>query len=124
MDKMIRFICNYENNKHYKYENLLNYAFYDLVNIEDEATFTIEIDHKTFFTTSGFNILEFLQQIAQWEMNKGDMLYHCVDTDDNPLISFIEKDGLYTISSPWQKFECKDEFCFSDLISVREVLNG
>ncbi len=122
MSEGIRFICDYVNSKHYKFNDLLNYEYYDLVKVEDEATFTIKIDNKTFFTTSGFNVLEFLQQIAQWETDKGDMLYNCIDTDENPLISFIENEGLYTISSPWQEFECNYKFTFSDLISVKEIL--
>ncbi len=55
-------------------------------------------------------------------INRGNMVYNCIDTDDNPLISFIEEDGLYRINSTWQKFECKDRFSFSDLISVKEIL--
>jgi len=122
MSKKIDFICDYSNRNNYKFKDLLNYKFYDLINVEDEATFTIKIDNKVFFSTTGFNILEFLQQVAQWEITKGDMIYNCVDTDDNPLISFIEEDGLYTIHSTWQEFECKEKFYFSDLIPVKDIL--
>lgn len=122
MIKRIYFICDYTNRNGYKIGDLLNYKYYDLVNVKDEATFSIIIDNEVFFSTSGFNILEFLQQIASWEIHKGDMIYNCIDTEDNPLISFIEKDGLYTLHSPWQKFECNDKFSFSDLISVKEIL--
>lgn len=122
MIKKIHFICDYPNRNCYKFEDLPSYKYYDLVNEIDEATFRIEIDNKVFFNTSGFNILEFLQQIAFWEIHKGNMIYNCIDTDDNPLISFTEEDGLYTIQSPWQEFECNDKFSFSDLISVKEIL--
>lgn len=122
MIKKIHFICDYSNRNGYKLIDLPNYQYYDLVGVENEATFSIKINNNTFFSDSNFNILEFLQQIAFWEINKGDMKYNCVDTDDNPLISFIEENGLYTIHSPWQKFECNDKFSFADLISVKEIL--
>lgn len=122
MNRKIEFICDYINRKNYNYNDLLNCKFYDLICVEDEATFTIKIENKVFFSTEGFNILEFLQQIAKWEISRGDMIYNCIDTEDNPLISFIEEDGLYKVNSTWQEFECKDKFSFEDLISVKEIL--
>lgn len=122
MSKRICFICDYVNSKHYEFNDLINCKYYDLINAENEATFTIKINDKVFFSTSGFNILEFLLCIAQWEINKGDMIYNCIDTNDNPLISFIEEDGFYRIHSAWQEFECKEKFDFSELISVKEIL--
>lgn len=122
MSKRICFICDYVNSKHYEFNDLINCKYYDLINAENETTFTIKINDKVFFSTFGFNILEFLLCIAQWEINKGDMIYNCIDTNDNPLISFIEEDGFYRIHSAWQEFECKEKFDFSELISVKEIL--
>lgn len=123
MIRKIRFICNYVNRKNYHLEDLPNYKFYDLVSTAEEATFSIEINDRIFFSTEYFNVLEFLQQIAIWKENRGNMIYNCVDTDDNPLLSFIELDGAYEIRSTWQRFECKEKFLFSDLIVVEEILN-
>lgn len=124
MSGKIEFICDYINRKNYNYNDLLKCKFYDLICVEDEAVFTIKIDNKVFLSTDGFNILEFLQQVAKWEIGRGDMIYNCIDTEDNPLISFIEEDGLYRISSTWQRFECTDKFDFADLISVKEILKS
>lgn len=120
----IRFICDYVNHNNYKLEDLPDFKYYDLVSVEEEATFTIEINDKVFFSTEYFNVLEFLQQVAIWKENKGNMIYNCVDTDDNPLISFVKSDDMYEVRSTWQKFECKEKFSFSDLIAVEEILNN
>ena len=39
-----------------------------------------------------------------------EMVYNCIDTEDNPLIHFTENNGLWFVKSPWQKFECNLAF--------------
>lgn len=121
----IRFICDFDNMDHYTPDDLLRLDYPKLTDEKYESLFTIEISGKEFFSESYINTLELLQQIEKWKLEKGDFLYNCIDTEDNPLLSFVkEKDGLYSIKSPWQKFECCEHFDYNDLINIEEILEG
>lgn len=120
----IQYICNYENRKNYTLHDIAKIKPYDLISQSEESAFTMLINGKIFFHTEGFNTLEFLHQLAVWETEKGDFKYICIDTDENPLISFIKSDGGYSVSSPWQNFICTDKFSFENLISAKNILNN
>lgn len=55
-----------------------------------EGDFLIEIDNKLYFHEPNFSIFEFLIYIDKWEIDNNDMHYICIDTDENPLISFLK----------------------------------
>ena len=84
--------------------------------IKDEVHFIIRVEDKLFFEEPNFSIYEFMCFVDEWiEKNLDDMKYIAIDTDDNPLISFIKDDGGYKINSPWQLFSCEK------LISREEI---
>ena len=92
--------------------------------LEYEGNFEITIDSKILFSQPYIIILEFLRDAFNWISSKDkskDMLYNCIETDDNPLIRFIEKDGMWYIQSPWQKYECDVAFTREELETA--VLN-
>ena len=73
--------------------------------ISDEVHFTIIIENRKFFEEPNFPIYEFMYFVDEWiEEKLEDMNYIAIDTEDNPLISFIKRDGGYKINSPWQLF--------------------
>ena len=79
-----------------------------------EGHFQILIDGQIFFFDPNFAIFEFLLYAFPWIDAKDkskDMLYNCLDTIDNPLISFLKKDNEYWIvESPWKCFDCQQYF--------------
>ena len=81
-----------------------------------EGNFSIEIDNKVFFHEADFSIFEFLLYTDKWKTLDCDMLYDCIDTDDNPLISFIKNGELFYVNSPWSLFECKQGFTKKELL--------
>ncbi|MCR5067639.1 MAG: hypothetical protein K6A14_06225 [Erysipelotrichaceae bacterium] len=85
--------------------------------------FAIRVDGRTFFECSDndFPLMEFLKQAYAWKENR-DFTYQSIETEDNPLISFVrEADGLYSIHSPWQKFECLEHFKFEQLKAALDL---
>jgi hypothetical protein len=76
---------------------------------------TIEINKEIFFKQPFFPVLEFVRTLEKWD-KKSNMFYNCIETDDNPLISFVKNKVGWVVKSPWQLFECKE------LISSEELL--
>ena len=65
-----------------------------------------------------YYIFEFFRDARNWlscENKTKDMLYNCIETEDNPLISFTERDGEWVVQSPWQKYECDISFVRQEL---------
>ncbi len=91
--------------------------FADLVSVG--GVLVIEIDKEVFFR-AGIAILEFVLVIDKWIENgcKNPMLYNSVETEDNPLISFIPNGDKWNISSPWQSFSSKVLFTKEELLYV------
>lgn len=78
---------------------------------EYEGYFKILINGREFFNEPGIAIYEFFRDVLGWIKNKSkSMLYNCIETEDNPLISFIQKDGGWSVYSPWQKYKADTLF--------------
>lgn len=109
---MIRFAFNLTN----LYEQWHNDKYFSY--LEYEGNIKIVINFKTFFCEPCFPILEFLRDAIDWvgyENKTKPMQYYCIDTEENPLISFVERCGKWYIQSPWQKFESRDAFLRDEL---------
>ena len=120
MENNIRFISDYVNNSEITVLELIDKKSYEL--LDDCALFSICINDKEFFHEPDFPILEFLREVALWADKEGSMYYNSIETDDNPLISFIKNENGYTIFSLWQKFECNDCFSKEELLSALNVI--
>lgn len=86
--------------------------------MEYEGVFRIIIDSKIFFEDEYFIINEFLRDAISWIENcdkEKNMIYTCIDTEDNPLISFENHNSNWSIRSPWQKYECNILFTREEL---------
>ena len=77
----------------------------------------IEINNKIFFKEPYFPILEFIRTLEKWD-KVSNMLYNCIETENNPLISFIFNNGGWLVKSPWELFKCKE------LLSKEELLTA
>lgn len=95
--------------------------------IQYEFNFKIIIDNKLYFEEEKFPLFEFLKVANDWKKRgTGSFEYVSIETDDNPLISFISQDklnNLFLINSPWQLFECKTAFTRTQLNKAIEDLN-
>lgn len=91
--------------------------------LEYEGDLEITINSTTFFSEPHFIILEFLRDAHKWVQGKTrEMIYNSIETEDNPLIYFTEKDGNWYVQSPWQKYECDFAFTRNELeIAVLEL---
>ncbi|MBE6616776.1 MAG: hypothetical protein E7627_02350 [Ruminococcaceae bacterium] len=79
--------------------------------LQREVSFSIKINGELFFQEPNFSIDEFIFFVDDWMDKKTEeMLYNAVDTDDNPLISFIKNENKWEIHSAWELFECKEKF--------------
>jgi hypothetical protein len=89
-----------------------------------EGDFDIIVDNNLLFSEPHFSILEFLRDASMWINNptlEQNMEYNCIDTEENPLISFIAHGGSYRIQSPWQLFECKTLFT---AIEIKQAIDN
>jgi len=86
--------------------------------LKKEGLFQIEVNGRLYFDEPNFSVNEFLMYADKWIFNEDksqDMNYFCVDTDQNPLISFSMKNDRWYIDSPWKLFECNDSFSRDEL---------
>lgn len=91
--------------------------------VEYEADFSILVNGKLFFHEPNFPLLEFLHFVTRKKIeNGGSVDYISIETEENPLISFIYEDDMFTISSPWQLFECETKFSKEQIISALDKL--
>ena len=93
--------------------------------LDYEGEFIIEVDGKIFFLEPDFSIFEFLMYIKKWINDvdsNNDMLYNSIDTEDNPLISFIYSNDRWNIHSKWQLFNCYTSFSKEELVSAIVLL--
>lgn len=91
----------------------------------DERNFKIIIDGKLFFHEPLFPILEFVQYCRQWNKKANtSFVYNTVESEENPLLSFVPQKDTWKIYSVWQKFECKTEFGFAEVYAfVENIIN-
>lgn len=122
MENNIRFISDYVTNSEITVSKLVDKKDYEL--LDDCASFSICINDKEFFHEPDFPVLEFLKEVALWADKESSMYYNSIETDDNPLISFIKNEDGYSISSPWQKFECIDCFSKEELLSALNMIEN
>lgn len=78
---------------------------------------TIEINKEIFFKQPYFPVLEFIRTLEKWD-KESDMFYNCIETEDNPLISFIYSNRGWVVKSPWQLFESKELFSKEELLAA------
>lgn len=91
----------------------------------------ITIHDKVFFTEPYFPVIEFIRTLERWD-KINNMFYNCIETEDNPLISFITSKNGWKIKSPWQLLECNEFLSQKELLesieklmeSVKEQLEG
>lgn len=70
-----------------------------------------------------FRCSSFLHFVTRKKIeNGGSVDYISIETEGNPLISFIYEDDMFTISSPWQLFECETKFSKEQIISALDKL--
>lgn len=88
--------------------------------ISYEVDFTIKINDIEFFSEPYFDVYEFLFYTEKWSRAEevSDMHYIAIDTEDNPLISFLFTNEGWKIYSPWQLFQCNYTFSKNELVDV------
>lgn len=128
---MVNFNFNIDKTEYNKNQSRVAYTVNQYPEmIEVVGDFIIKINDKIFFNQP-FPILEFIRTLERWDKTN-NMFYNCIETEDNPLISFIiSKDG-WKIKSPWQLFECNEFLSQKELLesieklmeSVKEQLEG
>lgn len=90
---------------------------------EYEADFKIIVNGRVFFHEPDFPLLEFLRFADKWKnQSTGTFEYISIETEDNPLISFINDNDMWKIYSPWQLFECETKFTKEELVNALDVL--
>ena len=90
-----------------------------------EMDFRIVINGKLFFSEPNFPVFEFLLSAKKWEsMNSVSFEYNSIETEDNPLISFIHNREGYVLHSPWQLFQCDVFFTKEQIISAINSLEN
>ena len=111
---MIKFDFSMSESDNLKAEKIIcqnNYMYPDVLEITGK--FQIIINETIFFSEPYFPVLEFMKFALMW-INCNDkskkMIYSSIETENNPLIVFIEKDEKWIIHSPWQKCECPTVF--------------
>ena len=85
---------------------------------------SIWIGDQQFCEEPDFPVLDFLYTVYKWKLSKDneDFIYNCIETEDNPLISFKREKNVWTICSPWQLFECKKKFTKDEIVNALDNL--
>ena len=90
---------------------------------EYESNFKIIVDNKLFFHEPNFPLLEFLYFVNEWKKQSNSSFeYISIETEDNPLISFIREKNAWKIYSPWQLFKCDSKFTKEELVNALDKL--
>lgn len=92
--------------------------------LEYEVSFRILIDEELFFEEPDFPLFEFLYAVEDWKQKECcSFQYTSIETEDNPLVRFTyEEDGLFTVFSTWQLFECETKFTKEQLVNAVDAL--
>ena len=108
--------------------------------LELEGTFQIDIDGRILFFEPVFPVLEFLFAVEAWRNGEvpdvpklrwadkkrrhatGNMEYHSVETEDNPLIRFAREGELWRVESKWERFHSSEQFGKPELFAACENL--
>lgn len=114
---MLRFIC--ECNQVIDIEHIDKMTNIDL--LKEECYFSIIIDGKVFFEEPYFPIFEFLYAYINWDKTS-NFQYITLETDDNPLISFVNTNDIWNIDSPWKRFCCEKTFTINELVNAVESI--
>ena len=82
-----------------------------------DASLSIIIDCEVFYSEELFSIVEFASQLAKWcKDTGGDFLYESIETDENPMISFVRQaNGDFVIVALDSDFQ-SDKFWSRDLL--------
>lgn len=83
----------------------------------------IMIDSEVFFDEPNFPIFEFLYYIKKWRKSVSESFrFISLETEDNPLISFLYTHEGWTVHSRWQYFECEKRFTKIELYKALDFL--
>lgn len=85
---------------------------------------SIWVDNQHFLEEPDFPVLDFLYAAYKWKSSKDteDFIYNCIETEDNPLISFTKAKDMWVICSPWQLFQCEEKFTKEEIVNAIDVL--
>lgn len=85
---------------------------------------SIWVDNQQFFGEPDFPVLDFLYAVYKWKSSKDneDFAYNCIETEDNPLISFTREKNMWAMYSPWQLFKCEKRFAKEEIIGALDDL--
>lgn len=114
---MIEFIC--QRDFEISISNIKKMDYVEL--LKKECYFCIIINNRKFFEEPLFPINEFLYEYMKWD-RKGDFLYNTIESDDNPLISFLKVEDDWIIDSVWKMFECEDRIDINELTTAIEKI--
>jgi len=108
--------------KQKKYKHFLKMS--EEQRLKYDMCMSIWVDNQQFFWEPDFPVLDFLYNAYKWKLSKDneDFFYNCIETEDNPLISFTSEKNLWGICSPWQLFECEKKFTKEELVNAFDVL--
>lgn len=117
---MINFYWKIDLAEYKKNQRKIEYSTNEYPDLNDVCgDLTIEVNNKIFFKEPYFLALEFIRALEKWLNNTNKiMIYNCIETEDNPLISFILNNKGWQIISPWQLFECNDIFSKEELLEA------
>ena len=105
-------------------DEILKLPLHDL--LKEEHDIRILIHGKVFFEEPLFPILEFLFSYFTWReklhSESSDFFYNSVETEDNPLLSFVNTKGGWRIDSPWKNFHCNEMFQLNDFVDACDQL--
>ena len=104
------------------YKNFLKLS--EIQRLSHDMGLSIWVNNQQFFLEPDFPVLDFLYTVYKWKISKDneDFFYNCIETEDNPLISFTRENSMWTICSPWQLFECEKRFTKEEIINALDVL--
>jgi len=93
--------------------------------LDDDRFFKIFIDGQLLYDQSHFSMWEFAQYSLKWIKSPNEnFIYNSIESDENPMLSFVRSEAGWKVYSVWQEFECNNVFSSEEVVDfIKSIIS-